>query len=289
MPFAPPAISVSNTWASSALILLACASLCGCGLQSHGAGRSGAADQTSRTAIDNDGAEAGYLPPPRLLSVVRSPSAVMLMGSAAPQAKVELLAPEGETMTVQANAAGAWRLTLPAVTRPRMFALEDRLKDPAPTGRVVHSEGALILIPHSGPPALLVRAGAGALVFAARAVRPSLDALDYDPGGFSAAAGRARPGASVRLMMDGVLAGVGQADSGGRFSILAPNRRLTFGTHMALVQSADGQDERSFTIDPPDSTLTTYYKVDPIPGGWRLEWALTGGGVQTTLVFIPAG
>jgi hypothetical protein len=192
-------------------------------------------------------------------------------------------------MAVEASPDGAWRLTLPAVARPRMFALAARVKNGATSARLVHSEGALIVMPPSGPPALLVRAGAGALVFASRAVRPALDALDYDPGGFSAVAGRARPGASVRLMMDGALAGVGQADVGGRYSILAANRRLPFGAHLALVQSADGEDERRFTISPPGPTLTTPYKVDPMPDGWRLEWAIPGGGVQTTLVFIPVG
>jgi hypothetical protein len=214
----------------------------------------------------------------------------MLMGTAAPSARVELTAPEGEVMAVRASPTGAWRLTLAAVTRPRMFALAARVKDGAAPPRLVHSEGALVLIPQSaGPPALLVRAGAGALVFAAKAVRPALDALDYDPGGFSAAAGRARPGASVRLTMDGALAGVGQADAGGRYSILAANRRLPFGPHIAVVQSPDGQDERRFTMSPPGSTLTTPYKVDPLPDGWRFEWAIPGGGVQTTLVFISAG
>jgi hypothetical protein len=300
MPFAQPAPLVINTWAPTALILLACASLCGCGPQVH-RGAGGGADQTPRTASGDDGAEAGYVTPPRIVSVARSPIALTLMGNAAPDAQVELMAPEGETMTVKTNPAGAWRLTMPAVARPRMFALLARLNATGPnatgpnaTGpddRLVHSEGALILIPRSGPPALLVRAGAGALVFAAKTIRPTLDALDYDPGGFSAAAGRARPGASVRLMMDGQLAGVGQADAGGRYAILAANRRLPFGTHTALVQSADGQDERGFTISPPGPTLTTPYKVDPIPNGWRLEWAIPGpgGGIQTTLVFIPAG
>jgi hypothetical protein len=287
MPLTPPAVLVSNTWAATTLILLVCASLCGCGPQVHSAARSGA-DPTQRTGSEDGAAEAGYLPPPRLVSVVRSQTAVMLMGSAAPKARVELMAPEGETMTVQANAAGAWRLTLPAVTRPRMFALSARLKDPAPSGRLVHSEGALILIPYAGPPALLVRAGAGALVFSGKTVRPSLDALDYDPSGFSAAGGRARPGASVRLMMDGQLAGVGQADAGGRYAILAANRRLPFGPHTALVQSPDGHDERRFTISPPGPTLIPAYKVDPIVDGWRLEWAIPGNGVQTTLVFIRA-
>jgi len=287
MPFAPPAAWVSNTVASIALILSACTLLGGCRPDVHRAARM-ATEATQRTLSGADGAEAGYLPPPRLVSVVRSPTSVMLMGSASPKARVELMAPEGETMTVQANGAGAWRLILPAVTRPRMFAMEARLSDPAPNGRVVHSEGALILDPQSAPPAVLVRAGAGALVFAARTVRPSLDALDYDPGGFSAAAGRARPGASVRLMMDGQLAGVGQADAGGRFSILAANRRLPFGTHTALVQSLDGQDERRFEISAPEPTLTPAYEVDPIPGGWRLEWAIPGGGIQTTLVFTRA-
>jgi hypothetical protein len=201
---------------------------------------------------------------------------------------VELTSPEGEAAAVQASSTGAWRLTLPAVTRPRMFALAARVKDPALGVRQVHSEGALILIPHVGPPAFLVRAGAGALVFGGKAVRPSLDALDYDPGGFSAAAGRARPGTSVRLTMDGALAGVGQADAGGRYSILAANRRLPFGDHIAVVQSGDGQDQRSFTLAPPGPTLTPAYKVDPLPDGWRLEWAIPGGGIQTTLVFISA-
>ncbi len=288
MPFAQPAPLVSNTWAPNTLILLACASLCGCGPQVHGAA-SGGVDSARRTAGGDSGAEAGYTPPPRLVSVIHSPIAVTLIGTAAPDARVELMSPEGETMTAHANPAGAWRLTLPAMTRPRMFALAARLNASTLPARLVHSEGALILIPQGGPPALLVRAGAGALVFAAPVVRPSLDALDYDPGGFSAVAGRARPGASVRLMMDGQLAGVGQADAGGRYSILAANRRLPFGGHTALVQSIDGQDERRFTIDPPGPTLTTPYKVDPMADGWRLEWAIPGGGIQTTLVFIPAG
>jgi hypothetical protein len=284
MPLIQPAALAPKTWASTALILLACASVCGCG--PHGAHND--ADPTQRAETADGRAEAGYLPPPRLVSVVRSLTKVTLIGSAAPTARVELMAPEGETVTVQANGAGVWRLVLPAVTRPRMFALEERLNNGAPTARLVHSEGALILVPQSGPPALLVRAGAGALVFAARSVRPTLDALDYDPGGFSATAGRAQPGSSVRLTMDGQLAGVGQADSGGRYSILAANRRLPFGPHVAVVQSAQGQDERRFTIAPPGLTLTTPYRVDPMTDGWRLEWAISDNAVQTTLVFTPA-
>jgi hypothetical protein len=270
------------------LILLACASLCACGPGARGSAHRDA-DLTLKTASADGGAEAGYLPPPRLISVVRSPTAVMLVGSTTPGARVELMAPEGETMAAQATPAGAWRLTLPAFTRPRMFALAARVQEGASGARLVHSEGALILLPHADLPALLVRAGAGALVFAPKTVRPTLDALDYDPGGFFAVAGRARPGASVRLMMDGALAGVGQADAGGRYSILAANRRLSFGAHAALVQSADGQDEQRFTISPPGPTLTTPYKVDPTPNGWRLEWAIPDGGIQTTVVFIPAG
>jgi hypothetical protein len=216
---------------------------------------------------------------------------MVLIGGATPDARVELMAPEGEVLRTTASHAGTWRLTLPPVTRPRMFALAADLTDPISGNRSVHSEGALILMPRSGPPALLVRAGAGAEVFAAKTVRPSLDALDYDPGGFAAAGGRARPGASVQLMLDGAPAGVGRADPGGRYSILAVNRRLILGTHLAVVQSADGKDQRRFTISPPGPTLTTPYRADLTPESWRLEWVIPGpgGGVQTTLVFIPAG
>jgi len=267
---------------------MACVSLSGCGGRAP-TPSSAAAASAGQSGSENEQAEARYLPPPRLVSASRSPTAVMLTGSAPPDARVELTAPEGDTLGASAGRTGAWRLTLPTVARPRMFALAASLGALGSKDRVVHSEGALILLPRSGPPALLVRAGAGAQVFASPTVRPALDALDYDPGGFSAAAGRARPGAMVRLMIDGALAGAGQADSGGRYSILAANGRLPFGVHTALVQSADGQDERRFTISSPGSTLTTPYQVDPTPDGWRLEWAIPGGGVQTTLVFTPAG
>ena len=291
MPFVSPAAV-----ASAALFLLACGSLCGCGPGAPTAPSApgGDAGPALRSASGGDDeAEAGYLPPPRLVSVSRTPTAETLIGSAAHDARVELMAPEGETMSVRASHTGAWRLTLPAVSQPRMFALVARVNEPGPHApksgdRLVDSEGALILLPRSGPPALLVRAGAGALVFAARTVRPTIDAVDYDPGGFSAVAGRARPGVSVRLMMDGALAGVGEADAAGRYSILAANRRLSLGGHTALVQSADGQDDHRFTIIPPGPTLTSPYKVDPMPDGWRLEWVLPDGGVQTTLVFIRA-
>jgi hypothetical protein len=295
MPFAPPTPLAPKTKrgrskieAFTVLTVSACVWLYGCGGRAPNAAHAGA-DPAIRAVGQSAGAEAGYLPPPRLVSVSRSPTALMLMGSAAPDAEVELTAPEGDALGAAASRTGAWRLTLPAVVRPRMFAMAARLNDPGSKARQVHSEGALILLPRSGPPALLVRAGAGAEVFATPTVRPTLDALDYDPGGFAAAAGRARPGAVVRLMMDGVLAGAGQADAGGRYSILAANGRLPFGPHTALVQAKDGQDERRFTIEPPGPTLTTNYKVDPTPEGWRLEWAIPGGGIQTTLVFTPAG
>jgi hypothetical protein len=288
MPFPTLPAGPAKIGAFIALMLLAGAALSGCGVRAPNVARTGARPMV-RPAIGNAMAEAGYLPPPQLVSVSRSPTALTLTGRAAPNAQVELTAWEGDDLNASASRTGAWRLMLPAVTRPRMFALAAKLDGRGASDRLVHSEGALILLPPSGPPALLVRAGAGAEVFAAPTVRPALDALDYDPSGFSAAAGRARPGAMVRLIMDGALAGAGQADAGGRYSILAANSRLAFGAHTALVQSADGQADRRFTISPPGPTLTTPYQVDPTPAGWRLEWAIPGGGVQITLVFTPAG
>ncbi len=231
-----------------------------------------------------DTAEFGYLSPPTLTGIGTDRAGeLVLTGFAPPGAMVTLNAPERDAFSTHADPKGVWRIKLAPVTRPRMFAFMAESE-----GRLVHAEGALLLMPHPGPAALLVRAGAGALVFDRPSLAPTLDALDYDPGGSVAVAGRARPGATVRLTLDGAPAGSGQADKVGRYTILAANRRLPFGPHAAAAQTAEGGTARRFDLTAPDS-LTRPYQVQAESGAWRLEWAIPGGGVQTTLVFKPGG
>lgn len=226
--------------------------------------------------------EKGYIAPPQVLRAdVNAGGGISLKGSAEPGAKVELQSPEGEGQSTIAKASGAWLLRLPAVSRPRMFALSQIIK-----GRVVHAEGALIVLPRPGPVALLARAGFGSLTMEHAGAGPTLTTIDYDPGGFAAFSGTAQPGSTVRLSLDGAPAGLTQADAMGRYAVLAANHRLSFGPHLALIETGTGEIRRPFELIQP-GPLTSPYQASAEPGGWRVEWTPSGGGVQTTLILAP--
>jgi hypothetical protein len=172
-------------------------------------------------------------------------------------------------------------MRLTAVARPRMFALSELVDH-----RVVHAEGALIVLPRPAPTALLARAGFGSLILQHAGAAPSLITIDYDPGGFAAFSGTGQPGATVRLSLDGAPAGLAQVDSMGRYSVLAANHRLSFGPHQALIETGAGEIRRQFQLIQP-GPLTSAYQASAEADGWHVEWAATGGGVQTTLVLAP--
>ncbi len=236
----------------------------------------------TNAVADTAAAEQGYVPPPQVMTATVDPAGVIaLNGSAGPGAKIELQSPEGERQSTTAQKTGAWVLRLPAVSRPRMFALSETLN-----GRGVHAEGALIVLPRPGPAALLARAGFGSLPLEHSGAEPSLATIDYDPGGFAAFSGTARPGSTVRLSLDGAPAGLAQVDDMGRYAVLAANHRLSFGPHLAFIETATGDIPRPFQLIHP-GPLTSPYQATAEADGWRVEWAAPGGGVQTTLILTP--
>lgn len=222
-------------------------------------------------------AEAGYVSPPELSLAIREGGRVGLSGFVAPGWTVTLQAPEGDAVAAVAGRDGRWRLSLPAPARARMYAVSA-----SGEGRSTHAEGALILAPPPFPPAILARAGTGAMAFAT-ATGPVIEAVDYDAQGFAAVSGRAKPRATVGLFMDGAPAGVDQADAAGRYAVLIANHALGFGDHLALVKTAAGSVERAFRMTRP-AALNAPYLAERVPGAWRVEWATPGGGAQTTLL-----
>jgi hypothetical protein len=242
-----------------------------------------AAADGQRTALSDTGlAEEGYAAPPQVLKAeTDGAGAVVLKGSAGPGAMIQLQSPEGESQSTTARASGAWTLRLAAVARPRMYALSEVMDH-----RVVHAEGALIVLPRPAPAALLARAGFGALILEHAGSAPSLITIDYDPGGFAAFSGTAQPGATVRLSLDGAPAGLAQVDPMGRYAVLAANHRLSFGPHLAMIETGAGEIRRPFQLIQP-GPLTSPYQAVAAADGWHVEWVATGGGVQTTLVLAP--
>jgi hypothetical protein len=193
---------------------------------------------------------------------------------------VEITAPEGDQAHARADRHGVWSVALPGGLA-RLYAIS------AVVGaRTVHAEGALVTAPGALSQAVVVRAGYAAMPLVARAAT-DIATVDYDPQGSIAVAGDAPAGAKLTLAVDGAPAATGEANAEGRYALMAANRRLTFGMHGLQVQAAGQRVDRSVTLEPP-TPLSAPYQAWSTAQGWRVEWALNGGGVQTTLILSPA-
>ncbi len=232
--------------------------------------------------LDSVPIDRGYFSPPQVLRA--EPTALgglQLRGAGSPKATIRLQSPEGDSRSTKVRASGVWGLKLPVVVRPRMFALSEDVD-----GRVVHAEGAVIILPKPAPSVLMARAGFGALVVAPASPHPTLSTIDYDPEGFAAFSGLTQPHRTVRLSVDGAPAGLSQADAMGRYAVLAANHKLSLGRHSAAIQVGTDETLRTFQLTA-FRPLTTPYQVVTSPDGWYVEWAAPGGGIQTTLVLAP--
>jgi hypothetical protein len=273
--YAPPSTAKARPGACAAALSLV---LAACGPAGAPTEVSGQAKPSAKPA-----AAAGYVSPPDLGGAERTPAGLVLRGRAPAGAVVGLASPEGLNLTAVAGANGRWTLTVPGGPGPAMFALSAVVG-----GRTVRAEGAVLTLPEPGPPGLLLRAGFAAVPLGAPSVSPTVTALDYDRGGGAAVAGLARPMARVRLSVDGVAAGLGQADETGRFAVLAANRSLTAGRRRLQVDTDQGRAEVAVDVSRPESMGRVVYRASRQEGAWRIDWSPAGGGVQTTVVFDRA-
>jgi hypothetical protein len=164
-----------------------------------------------------------------------------------------------------------------------MYALSARIGE-----RVVRAEGAVMALPPPGPPVLVGRSGFAALPLQGPAPRLQITALDYDSGGGAAVAGVGPARARVRLTIDGVEAGLDQADAKGRFAVIGANRPLEPGARVLRVEAGGGGSaEARVQVRPVQPLGGVPFRTERQEGGWRLDWARAGGGVQSTFVFDP--
>ncbi len=222
--------------------------------------------------------EAGYLAPPQLLSASRSGAGLRLSGQAPAGAKVRLASPDGQVFAVTAGSNGAWSLGLPVSGQPRMFALSAEAD-----GHLLRSEGAVIAAPAPAFPLLLARAGASALPAGDGDGALTLVSLDYDSGGGVSVGGFAAPGATIRLTVDGVQAGQGQADARGRFGVAVTGGQARPGAHAFAVQTPAGTAGARIVLSAA-SPLKSPFRAAREADGWRIDWAPPGGGAQTTVL-----
>ena len=244
-------------------------------LAASGCGRDSAFGNPVATQAAEGKAEAAYLPPPAVTGVERSPGkSITLQGQANPGARVRLGAPTGEVLFAVADAKGLWRVGLPDSDDVQLYGLSMTV-----AGRTVQSEGYVAVLP--GGEVLRLRAGAGAISLANNHGRLRILAVDYDRDGGAMVSGRADPGASLLLRIDGVES-QGQADAQGRFAIAA-SQPLSPQVHQILV-GGDGEDTASVDASKAPSLAKAPMRAARTAFGWRIDWVTPGGGVQTTLI-----
>lgn len=249
-------------------------------------GRGGAAWRPADTPAPPSPEESGYLRPPLPRSAQRAPGGgVVLSGRSGPQVRVRLSSPPPNSVAYGATARddGEWSITTPASPDVGLFGIAEEL-----VGRDVQGEGYIAVLPGPGPAGVLLRAGGGASVLVnppATGVR--IATVDYDGSGAAVVSGLARPGAAVRLFVDGVAAGEARAGERGRFSISLTSS-LKPGDHEARVDSVDQSAAAKFALDHPRPISGLPYHGERLPAGWRIDWLTPGGGEQTTLIFDAA-
>lgn len=220
--------------------------------------------------------EAGYSPTPVITSVTSEASdSLLISGQARPDGRVRFLYGQQRAVGVTADSKGHFVAELPVNPQGSVFdvSMED-------SGRLMHAEGRLFVPPGQPSKAVMMRPGSPSLPVAAT---PGIFAVDYDAAGALAIAGRVAPKTHVRLTIDGV--GIDRtSDAGGYFTavmqIAAPGDSAM---PIALSVDAGGSVwQRNVTVTRAAAGSD---QVTPIAEGWRVDWVLPGGGMQTTLVF----
>jgi hypothetical protein len=228
----------------------------------------------------------GYLPPPTLTAAARdSDGETALSGLAPAGTEVRLRDPDGAAYSATADRDGSWAVRLPPSAEPHMFSFEGALDD-----RVLHAEGAILVLPAPGPPAMLTRAGFGALPLGGSGRSDGglrILSIDEDGGGGGAVSGYAAPRAPARLVLDNVAVGMGEADDQGRFTLLDLSARTPFspGPHVIRVESRSAAVQGALTVERSPPLGAAPFVAARTPSGWRVDWRIPGGGQQTTLVF----
>lgn len=242
------------------------------------------ASACARRAVPTPAAAArgdpDFLAPPSVTRAERDGAGgVLLAGRTAPGAQVALRSPQGETGQATADADGAWTVVLPGADAPRAFALSA-----AENGRTVRAEGAVLVSPAPDAPAVLMRGGAPAWPVSAPGAGLRWVSADMDAGGGAAASGFAPPGVAVRLTIDGVASGAGQADAAGRFGVLWLGAPVADGPHAVSLSTPSQSRSLTLRFGAGAPLEGAPARMSREAQGWRVDWAPPGGGGQTTLV-----
>ncbi len=227
----------------------------------------------------------------------------VLAGRAAPDSMV--MVQQGSTTLgeAHADAQGAWVLVPEKKLAPGAAELSLTARDPH--GVTVPGDATVFVVV---PPATAPAASPSALALLAPPAAPSrllqapiaatpggrlgLDTVDYDDHGAIRFAGRAPPGASVRVYLDNRRAGDAAADAAGRWT-LAPPETVQPGLHQLRLDQVDrrgrvaGRVELPFLREALAAAQVAPGQVVVQPGQnlWRLARRAYGQGIRYTIIY----
>lgn len=118
---------------------------------------------------------------------------------------------------------------------------------------------------------------------------PSFDIVRVDPGGHLVIAGRATPGARVRVLEGGKTIGEVSADARGEW-VLVPDAPLSPGDHRIGIEATDGRsgakrsasDTVALVVAPPSSPATTVAVLVPDKGDKPAQVLQQPGGAPAS-------
>jgi nucleoid-associated protein YgaU len=271
------------------------------------------ADTATLTPAIRPSQEAKPAPARPSFDIVRvNPSGdTVLAGRAAPDETVTVLEGERIVGTATADANGEWVLvpSEPLAAGSRELSLSARRGAGAP---VLSDKSVVLVVPGSkaaaaggGALALLVpRSGAGASTLlqpptdgltarpplsqasiglprpTAAAAGVTVDVIDYGDSGRLALAGRAAPGAGLRIYLDNALLGSPQADRQGVWR-LAPEQAVKPGLYHLRVDELSPTGQVLRRIELPFSQLI----VQPGSSLWRIARQAYGDGVRYSVIY----
>jgi hypothetical protein len=233
---------------------------------------------TAVAGVAPTAAQAGFLAPPRILSVSTPggrAGAATIAGVAGAGARIRAVTTDQLAYGATAADNGRFSLDLPPATRSRLVAIS--VESPR---RSIPALGWLFLPPDQPARAVLLRPGAGAMALPGADL---LAAVDYDGGGGATASGFAPPNTMVDVFVDSTEPQETRSDAEGFWAVRFA-QALSAGPHVIHVRAVAAQIDRKVVLAA--RRVTGPFQAVREAEDWRVDWSPTGGAAQTTLIFL---
>lgn len=221
---------------------------------------------------------AGYWRAPEITGVDQVGSNIFVVtGQTIPNARVRFSYSGQRAVGVTSDSKGRFRAELPSSPEGGLFDLSTE-----DGGRSMHADGRLFIPAGAPGKAVLMRPGAPSVTlfndFAVVAV------IDYDRAGALAIAGRVAPTTAIEVILNGEIRARTTSDDRGYYTattqIEPPLREETANTLSIMAGGKETIRNFNDSLSKTESDRITRFE-----DGWRVDWILPGGGMQTTLVF----